>query len=546
MRLVVPLLLALVLADPAQAQASIVPAEHPVYEWLLRQRVLGRLPAYRHEARPMDRATVVAHLDRLAGAVSGADRAWLRDVHRELTEPPEAVHSYVGDGDAEWADPDAVRYLAYERDEPWRIGAWGEGALEARAGGSDLRPGGLARTLRLTIDGGWRGRLGLYSSTVAGYHMTGDAGVLADDPDLAGQYYVARDPVRVAGPFGRTSASLRVRGGPFAAEIANQRLLLGPAAESPILLGDGADYVPHVRLGVHGRSVSAEFVHASLGSRSRRVLTDDGREASFDAPERFLAVHRLDVRPLEAFSFAFTEMVVYGRRGPELAYLNPLFPFNTGELALWDRDNTLFALEGTLRPVPGVEVSGTWLVDDIGFATFGDDDYGNKMGAQVGARLALPHLAASLYGEYLYLDPYLYTHRFQEDGVFFNSYTHNGFSLGHPLGPNADQWLVGAQAWLPGRVRARLSGRYVRKGWNPVDPVTGEVTQVGGDVALGTAPLDNRAAFLDGDVSRGVGVRGALVAEPHRAFALRVYGDVQFWDTRPTDVFLRLGLAVRP
>ena len=531
----------------AGAQAEIVPAEHPVYDWLATQRVAGALPEYRHETLPYDRATVRRHLDSLAAhaaEIGPGGRFWLDEYRREFFEPLDRVHGYAGDGRARFLDPDAERTFGFFRDSTWRVSVWGEGAVETRTARGRVEAGALSRSARLTFEGSYRGRVGLYTSTLSGDVMGGDAAVLAADPRLAPLYYVARDPTNVAGPFDQTTASVRVVGGPFSAEIANERLRYGASADAPMVLADAADYLPFVRLGLQARSLTVQFVHAALSSRSRTVV--EGDDEYFEAPRRYLAVQRLEVQPTGWWTWAYTGMVVYGRRGPEVAYLNPLYPVKAAEHELYDRDNTLFSLETTVRPLRGLEGHFTWLVDDLATTTLGDAVYGNKWGIQSGFRATVPGSGVTAFGEYVRVEPYTYTHRFQEDGFFFNSYVHNGFQLGHPLGPNADQWLIGAEAWLPLRARARLAYRYVRKGENPVDPVTGVVTNVGGDAALGTAPADGRKRFLAGDVFRGPGVRGLLEVEPARGVALRVYGDALFWRDREAAVFVRLGLAVRP
>ena len=536
------------------AQPEIVPAEHRVYDWLADQRVAGHLPEYRHETLPYDRLTVRQHLDSLAvreADLGPSGRYWLDEFRREFFEPLDRVHSYVGDGQAGVLDLEAERTWLYVRDDDWRVSVWGEGALEGRTAEGVLGPsgrpgpaGGASRSARLTFEASWRDRVGLYTSTVNGTQVSGDASVLLADPRLAPLYFVARDPTNVQGAFDQTTASVRVVGGPFSAEIANERLRFGASADAPMLLTDNADYLPFVRLGLKTRSVTVQAVHASLNSPSRTVASDDG-DLFFESPDRFLAMHRLEVQPVGWFSAAFTEAVVYGRRGPEIAYLNPLFPVEAAEHTLWDRDNVLFTLEATVRPARGLEVYGTWLVDDLATATLGDASYGNKWGLQGGAQLALGATGVTAFGEYTRIEPYTYTHRFQEDGFFFNSYAHNDFGLGHPIGPNADQWLAGVQAWLPFRAHGRVSARYRRQGRNPVD-AAGAVTNVGGDVNDGRAPEDGKKRFLDGDLFQGPGLQAALEVEPARGVALRLFADSQFWDGRPDDVFVRFGLAVRP
>lgn len=547
-RLVVAVLL--LGAKGALAQPEIVPAEHPVYAFLADQRVAGVLPEYRYEALPHGRSTVQRMLDSLAvrrGRLGAAGRFWLGEYRREFFEPLDGVHSYVGDGEAGLLDPNAERTWFYHRSDDWRIAVTGEGTVQVRtAEDGALSPGGVARVATLTFEGNWRRRLGIYTSTLAGTQMTGDTRVLRSDPVLAPLFYVSVNEVP-AGPFDRTTASLRTEAGPFSAEIANERLRYGASADQPLVLGDGADYLPFVRLGLHSKVVDVQAVHAALSDRSVFVTEPDGTNY-LTSPDRYLALHRLEVQPVSWASAAFTEMAVYGFRGVEVAYLNPLFPVKAAEHAMWDRDNTLFTLEATLRPLPGAEVYGTWLVDDLKTSTLGDADYGNKWAIQAGVKATVPRSGVTAFGEYTRIEPYTYTHRFQQEGSFYNSYVHNGFGLGHPLGPNADQWLAGVQAWLPFRTRIRALARYVRQGENPVDPLTGEVTQVGGDVANGAFPGfgPDTKAFLAGDLYEGPGVQGLVEVEPVNGIALRLFGDAQWWRGRPDRTFLRFELAVRP
>src|SRR5690349_19915784 len=74
-------------ASAAFAQASMVPVTHPIYDWLLEQRVDGRLPTYQHEVRPMSRATIIGHLHTLAAIedkLSGSERRMLEELRNEF------------------------------------------------------------------------------------------------------------------------------------------------------------------------------------------------------------------------------------------------------------------------------------------------------------------------------------------------------------------------------------------------------------------------------------------------------------------------------
>ncbi|MEL6615403.1 MAG: hypothetical protein AAFQ43_06670 [Bacteroidota bacterium] len=542
-------LLTLALASGVRAQPDIVPAEHGVYPFLLDQRTAGHLPEYRHEVLPLARGTVLAHLDSLdaRGRLGRGAARWAAAFRRELAPPPEAVHAWVGDGDASRADLGAERFLTFSSGEEGTIRVRASGGIQSRLS-RGLSPthetlpdaSGTALFPELTMSGDWRGLVGVISQTWNGLQVTGDTRVLRADPELEPLYYIgiADEP---PGTFDRSTASLRVARGPLSAEIANARLRIGPSPSQPLILASGVDYFPFARLGFELGPVRYGFVHAALSDQSRFV-TEDG-DSFLTSPERYMAMHRVEVRGAR-FSAGFTEAVVYGLRGPELAYLNPLFPIKPAEHALWDRDNSLFALDAVVRPLAGVEVYGTYLADDLSFSRIGEEvGNNNKWALQAGASAHV--LGATVYGEYTRIEPFVYTHRFVSDGSYFNSYTHNGFGLGHPLGPNADQWEAGGRKWLASGVRLEARARYARRGENPVDPDTGEVTQVGGDVQFGeqVGPLVKR--FLAGDVFTGPGAGADVVWEPVNSLTTRLSLDWQSWDPGDDRFFVRFGAHLR-
>ena len=427
----------------------------------------------------------------------------------------------------------------------------GEFSIGARGGIQSRTSRGLTATQRpleaasgaallpeLSLGGHWRDVVGFTSHTFNGLQVTGDSRVLQADPELEPLYYVSVTDTP-PGSFDRATASVRVARGPFSAEIANERLRIGPSASQPLILASGVDYFPFVRAGIETRPVRYQFVHAALSDQSRFV-TEDG-DFFLQSPERYFAMHRFEAHARWG-SVAFTEAVVYGQRGPEIAYLNPVFPIKPAEHALWDRDNSLFAADAVLRPLAGVELYGTYLADDLNFSRIGETvNNNNKWAAQAGASVAA--LGATAFAEYTRIEPFVYTHRFVADGSYFNSYTHNGFGLGHPLGPNADQWLAGLEAWLPGGFRARGAVRYARRGENTVD-ASGAPVIVGGDVSLGAQPDPFVKDFLSGEVFSGPGAELDVTWEPVNSFQTRLFLDWQSWDPGEDRFFLRLQASV--
>jgi hypothetical protein len=528
----------------AAAQPEIVPAGHPVYDFLHHQRVRGLLPEYRHEARPFGRDGVGALLDsaraRTGGtALDAASTAWLARFEREIEEPAEAVEAVIGPRLRLPLGAETEKFLLYHRDADWRVALHAIGRLQARFSedyhGAAIVPEGI-------LEGNYRGVVGFYTGALNGQQFGGDTRVLQADPDLRSLYYIGRQEVP-PGNFDRATASLRVANRTFSAEVAHARLLMGASFGDGLLLTDNADHFSFVRLGLDTRAVQYHFVHAALGDRSYYVTGDDG-EGVLLGPERYMALHRLTVNPWRWLQLGFTEAVVYGLRGPELAYLNPINPIKPAEHALWDRDNTLFALDVVLRPIPGVEAYGTFLADDLDVGLLGQNSFNNKWAVQAGVGAALgPALG---WVEYTRIEPFVYTHRFLLEGSFYNAYQHNGFGLGHPIGPNADQLEAGLRFWLPARVRGTAKARYVRRGENYTDPETGELVNVGGDVNDGRQPPfdDFSKVFLAGERFAGPGATLGLSWEPIRDYRLVAFGDWQRWDRAEDALFVRTELIV--
>ncbi|MEM8601906.1 MAG: capsule assembly Wzi family protein, partial [Bacteroidota bacterium] len=404
----------------------------------------------------------------------------------------------------------------------------------------DASYSGLAGVPTVTFEGNYKGVVGAYSRTFNGYQATGDSRVLQADPTLASLYYVGilETP---DGSFDRTTASVRVANRTFSAELAHSRPVVGAAFGRPLILSGNADNFSFVKLGVDTRLVQYHFMHSALGDQSRFV--DGGND--FDVlvgPERYMALHRLTVNPTSWLALAFTEMVVYGNRGVELAYLNPVNPFKTAEHALWDRDNTLFALEAVVRPLPSVEAHATILADDLDFGEFGDNSYNNKWAVQAGIGSAFETPLGALLGylEYTRTEPFIYTHRFLLEGSYYNSYTHNGFGLGHPIGPNADLLEAGVQLWLPFRLRASVSGRYARRGEN-FTAEDGTFVNVGGTITNGDQPPFDEPTkeFLRGTLEEGPGATLDLTWEPFNEVGFALHLDYQQWTNDPDRLFAR-------
>ena len=163
-------------------------------------------------------------------------------------------------------------------------------------------------------------------------------------------------------------------------------------------------------------------------------------ELRSDFSHRWIAAHRLEISFRPNLDIGLSESVIYGRRGIEQAYMNPVLPYLVAEHTLGDRDNVAMGFDLDWRPVSGFKVYLETLIDDL-FAPweiFGDF-YGNKLAFTVGSvwtdPLNLPDTGMRV--EYTRIEPFVYTH---EDSV--NVFEHYDQGLGHFLHPNADRFRV--------------------------------------------------------------------------------------------------------
>jgi len=266
----------------------------------------------------------------------------------------------------------------------------------------------------------------------------------------------------------------------------------GPGRTGALALSDYATSYDQIKLSAKFWRARFTYVHGFL--RQYPPLTE--QEYLVNGVERkifsnkYLAAHRLDVRPWRWLQIGLHETVIYGERGVELAYLNPISFYRSAEHFLGDRDNAMLGMDVELRPRRNLRVYAELLLDDFSVSRLGDNWYGNKTAWLAGAHLTNPlGLRHSDWRvELVHIEPYVYSHTFP-----INSYKNYGTPLGHWAGPNSEllfgEWLY----WLSRRWQFKLQATHYRHGANPAD------RNVGGDLDRAFVPGDSqRVKFLDG------------------------------------------------
>jgi hypothetical protein len=181
-----------------------------------------------------------------------------------------------------------------------------------------------------------------------------------------------------------------------------------------------------------------------------------------DVSRKWVSAHRLECTVMTGVDVGVSEAVVYGNRGMETAYWNPILPFLVSQHSLGDRDNTVMGLDADVHGIRNVRLYGELFIDDL-FAPWElfSDYWGNKVAFMAGGTWANPlsFTDSGIRVEYTRVDPYVYTHR---DSV--NVFEHFDAGLGSPLQPNSDRWLAQCDHWFSLAWRGSLRFETVRHG----------------------------------------------------------------------------------
>lgn len=221
----------------------------------------------------------------------------------------------------------------------------------------------------------------------------------------------------------------------FSAGIA--RTDFGPFYGSNIILG------PHaVHQGQFNFVINKKFWTYAQSFLTLTAKNDFG--TGNKAPNKFLALHSVSIRPLPWLSIGFVETIMYGGRF-EPIYFIPFSIYFVSQGLYGFPDNSLLGLMATVKPISGLRIDGVLYVDDVGFNEIVKfkKDARLRIAGQFGTSYTMPksHWFTFIDLGYTFVMPYMYTHvdHHNADMPNYQNYTHNGQPLGSNLPPNSDR-----------------------------------------------------------------------------------------------------------
>ncbi len=514
----------------AFAQAEHVEISHPVYQFLNRMQVRGLIPEYSRSMLPLERKEVTGLIRKLAteeAGLSGAERELIWRFADEFVAEAEGSQDAVLIFETPISElpgkafSDREKYL-YQ----WRS-ADGENTFAAeflaKLEYRTLMDADKASNVMLgEVGGRFRGTLG----GVVGYGLRATNGMVSGDRSLALNDQQLRRNFNFADLdksfFDFSEAYIGATWEWGSASLGKENRIIGSGVSNQILLSTNAQPFDAIQLSAHVGKVRFMFLHGFL--LSEKQVLDEGRPY-YDA--KYVAMHRAEADLFNAIRFGVFESIVYSRREVDPAYLNPVNFYKSAEHAGGDRDNPMLGFDLATLFIPGSQIYGTWLMDDVDFSLLGSGWWGNKFiwqGGLLNSSL-LPNTDIAL--EYTRIEPYVYTHRLSG-----NQYTHNGDALGLEIPPNSDEWYGSLRHWISADFWLQLEYHHRRHGRNELDDEGNVLINHGADIfqSLDYERDSDISPFLDGPLDTSDMLTLTLRWEPWRNLILA--GQYRYRDLR--------------
>lgn len=289
--------------------------------------------------------------------------------------------------------------------------------------------------------------------------------------------------------FDLVESHIRYEKGWFYSGFARETRFLGSGVNQTIIISDNAPAMDEFFAGVKFKNFRYEFSHFSLIGKSKNSFRTG---VDSDIPPKYLVMHRGSFL-FPKWNITYFETVMYSGRSVELAYLNPLTFLKSVEHSLHDRDKSTMGLSFEVNPFNGIQIVGSWMLEDLIFSEIGKGFWGNKTAWNIGALYSFT-FPLDIGIEYTRIEPYMFTHFNNQ-----NNRTNDGKLIGTPLQPNSDELLLFVRAFLFARYPLTFRIGYVRHGANVTDDDGGIVRNVGGDFEVNHSVNDSWiVSFLDG------------------------------------------------
>ena len=181
------------------------------------------------------------------------------------------------------------------------------------------------------------------------------------------------------------------------------------------------------------------FMHGKLNSGlyENETYDDQGILSPLIQRPRFVGAHRMLITFSDRFKLGLSELIVYGNRGPELAYNLPFVLFYSLQNYFGDLDNVMVGFDLEYKINNNHNIYSAILIDDLSMSKIFNKNHNNKIALQIGTsinKLFFPE--DNLLIELIWTDNRLNTHKYNINYAYSSSGKENNFvsNSNYPLG----------------------------------------------------------------------------------------------------------------
>lgn len=440
-----------------ESVSAFVPVEEPVYGFLDRCVERGILPVWSVNTRPISRSDVgrmlkIVTIDypRLDDRILEADLDYYL---REFAFDIESVSDSVARGSR------TLRLTRYNPEKALEDPHWHAATLKGDKHSFVFDPlisfrydiarddNIFRRATGIQFRGDYKRKIGYYFRFIDHVergkepYKPGDRSLLIED---RWGYVEPQKPRGNEVYYDMTEAYLTVRQLGIDLVFGKERIAWGPAKQGGLLLSGLSPSFGQLRTSV-ALWDKVRFTHVIGSLHAYNTHVDTMYQTAYgwtrlSLAQKWLAAHRIEYTPWDFAVVAVNEAVIWGERGLDASYVNPLNFYYSAEHNGGDRDNVLMSGDIIIRIRNYGSVYGELLIDDMKISTLGEGDPGNKFGFLCGGVFSNCGVDGLVTGmEYTRIDPYVYTHF-----IPINRYTTWTSSLGSNIGTNSDRlrWWV--------------------------------------------------------------------------------------------------------
>jgi len=381
-------------------------------------------------------------------------RPWSRgDITKRLTE---VIRRDSTEHHLSTADRHLVDRLLYEFSDDL-VHAAPESTMDVRAG-LELFGSGSFDESGLPV---YRGRVQGFAGAGTGIwwvRMRGDVDSHGElDPTFFGEEWKDKFTGTV------DIAYFTLRTGGFELAVGRDFLRWGSAPYDALLLNDQSPPFNMARFVYHHRLFDFSFFFTGLDSAFGHPADDSADTAP--NVKRYLAGHRIEVRPASGLELGLSEVVVWGGadRQLEAYYLNPFLPYYWEQLNADVDDNPLWSLDVSWRVPRGPMLYGEWLIDDF---QIDFESEAHQVGWSLGLNWpGVPLIPGSFVtADWTHIEPSVYN-----QVLPYNRYLNRRVGMGSVLGPDAERYLLRWRQHLSRSLDVTLQGRLEREGESEID-----------------------------------------------------------------------------